>query len=294
MRRTWTVTRNAVVGFYRDQGTHHAAAMTYYALMSVFPSMLLAVSLLGLLGEYPSTYNAIISELRQVVPATTLAPLDDALRNAFRSTSTAVFALIAGVVTAFFGATGFMEATRRALNVIFDSHTGRSFLRRKLTDIVSIILLLGLVVVTLVLMFAGEGAARDVVGSDVARLWPIVRWPAAIACALGVFSFVYYVTPDVDHRSFRWLTLGAAVGVGVWVLASAGFSYYLQRFSGINVTYGSFAAPIILLFWLWLTNVAVLFGAEINAANTDYQHAVEQQVAAVPAEPEPRKVPSTT
>ncbi|MCW3017339.1 MAG: YihY/virulence factor BrkB family protein [Solirubrobacterales bacterium] len=279
VRRTWTVTRRAVIGFYQDQGTHHAAALTYYALMSLFPSMLLAVSLLGLLGEYPTTYNSLIKELRKVVPATTLAPLDDALRAAFRNTGTAVAALVIGVLTAFFGATGFMEASRRALNVIFDSHTGRSFVRRKLTDIVSLVLLFGLVVVTLVLMFAGQGAARDVAGSEAAQLWPIARWPAAVGCALLIFSFIYYVTPDVDHRSFRWVTPGAAVGVTVWVLASAGFSYYLQRFSGINVTYGSFAAPIILLFWLWLTNVAMLFGAEINAENSHYQHAVDAMAA---------------
>ncbi len=298
MRGTWTVTRRAAVGFYRDQGTHHAAALTYYALMSVFPLMLLAVSLLGLLGEYPVTYNAIITELRKVVPATTLAPLDDALRAAFRSTGTAVAALIVGVLTAFFGATGFMEASRRALNVVFDSHTGRSFLRRKLTDIVSVVLLLGLVVVTLIFMFAGEGVARDVVGAEGAQLWRIVRWPAAVACALLVFSFIYYVTPDVDHRSFRWVTLGAGVGVTVWVVASAGFSYYLQRFSGINVTYGSFAAPIILLFWLWLTNVAMLFGAEINAELARYQEGVQAVEAVELTEPvgpddDPRDLPST-
>lgn len=283
VRRTLTVTKRALVGFYRDQGTHHAAALTYYALMSVFPTMLLAVSLLGLLGEYPGTYNAIITELRKVVPATTLAPLDDALRNAFRNTGTAVAALVVGALTAFIGATGFMEASRRALNVIFDSHTGRSFVRRKLTDIASIVVLLALVVATLILMFAGEGAVADVVGRHLANGWPYARWPLAIACALLVFSFMYYVTPDVDHRSFRLVTPGAAVGVGVWLLASAGFSYYLQRFSGINVTYGSFAAPIILLFWLWLTNVAMLFGAEINAANAGYQRAEEPQAVDVPS-----------
>jgi membrane protein len=283
VRRTFTVTKRALIGFYRDQGTHHAAALTYYALMSVFPTMLLAVSLLGLLGEYPATYNALITELRKVVPATTLAPLDDALRNAFRNTGTAVAALVVGALTAFLGATGFMEAARRALNVVFDSHTGRSFLRRKATDVVSIVVLLIFVVVTLILMFAGQGAAADVIGENAARFWPFVRWPLAIACALLVFSFMYYVTPDVDHRSFRWVTPGAAVGVAVWVLASTGFSYYLQRFSGINVTYGSFAAPIILLFWLWLTNVAMLFGAEINAANAGYQQVVEARAAVAPA-----------
>lgn len=269
--------------------------MTYYALLSLFPTMLLAVSLLGLIGEYPGTYDSIITELRKVVPATTLAPLDDALRAAFRSTSTAVAALIIGVVTAFVGATGYMEASRRALNVVFDSHTGRSFLRRKATDIVSVTLLVALIVVTLVFIFAGEGAARDVLGSDAVGAWAIVRWPAAVASAMLVFSFVYFVTPDVDHRSFRWVTPGAIVGVGVWLGASAGFSYYLQNLSGINVTYGSFAAPIILLVWLWLTNVAMIFGAEVNAKNAAYRPAAERVAptsAAGSADDDPHDLPN--
>ena len=93
----------------------------------------------------------------------------------------------------------------------------------------------------------------------------MARWPGALLVALLVFSFLYYVTPDVRQRSFRWITPGAFVGVAVWVLASFGFSQFLANFSSFNVTYGSFAAAIILLVWLWLTNVALIFGAEINA-----------------------------
>jgi membrane protein len=265
MRGAWSVTKRAVVAFYDDQATHHAAALTYYALMSLFPLMLLAVSVLGLVGEYPATYDAIIRYLRQVVPATTLAPLDDALRAAFKSKGTALAALAVAILTALYGATGYLEAARRALNVVFEADQGRSFLRRKLTDVGSILVLMALVLTTLVLMFAGGGVARDVLGPDAAAVWRIARWPAAVATALLVFSFVYFVTPDVRQRAFRWITPGAVVGVVVWVLASAGFSTYLSHFSGINVTYGSFTAAVILLVWLWLTNVALLFGAEVNA-----------------------------
>lgn len=265
MRGLWTVTKRSVVGFYDDQGTHHAAALTYYALMSLFPVALLAVSLLGLIGEYPATYNSIIRYLSEVVPSTTLAPLDDAVRAAFRSSGTATAALLVGTAAALYGGTGYLEAMRRALNVVFEVGAGRSFLRRKLTDSLSLIVLMMLVLATLVLMFAGTGMARDILGPGFADVWGLARWPAAVAVALLVFSFVYYVTPDVSPRSFRWITPGAVVGVALWVLASLGFSFYLRNFTGVNVTYGSFAAAIILLVWLWLTNVAVLFGSEVNA-----------------------------
>ncbi|MGI8507172.1 MAG: YihY/virulence factor BrkB family protein, partial [Solirubrobacteraceae bacterium] len=265
MRRAWGVAKRSVVSFYDDQVTHHAAALTYYALMSLFPTLLLAVSLLGLLGEYPATYDAIINHLHRVVPAVTLAPLNAAVRAALKSKGTAAAGLAVAVVTALYGATGYLEAARRALNVVFETTHGRSFLRRKLTDIASTFVLMALVLTTLVLMFAGGGIAREVLGGEAALVWRIARWPAAVVSALLVFSLIYYVTPDVSQRAFRWITPGALVGVAVWLAASAAFSEYLANFKSFNVTYGSFAAAIILLVWLWLTNIALLFGAEVNA-----------------------------
>jgi membrane protein len=173
--------------------------------------------------------------------------------------------LVLAVLTALYGATGYLEAARRALNVVFRSRHGRSFVRRKLIDIASTFVLLALVLTTLVLMFAGGGIADEVLGSEAASVWRIARWPAAFASALLVFSYIYYVTPDVQRRTFRSIAPGALVGVALWVAASAAFSSYLANFKSFNVTYGSFAAAIILLFWLWLTNVALLFGAEVNA-----------------------------
>ncbi|MGO8907127.1 MAG: YihY/virulence factor BrkB family protein [Solirubrobacteraceae bacterium] len=265
MRRAWQVAKRSVVSFYDDQGTHHAAALTYYALMSLFPMLLLAVSLLGVLGEFPATYNAIVAHLRGVVPSVTLAPLAAAVRAALKSRGTAAAALVLAVITGLYGATGYLEAARRALNVVFQAHHGRSFVRRKAIDIASIFALLALVLTTLVLMFAGGHIARELLGVGAATVWRIVRWPGACASALLVFSFIYYVTPDVKQRTFRWIMPGALVGVALWLAASAAFSGYLANFKSFNVTYGSFAAAIILLVWLWLTNVALLFGAEVNA-----------------------------
>ncbi len=265
VRRVWQVAKRSVLSFYDDQGTHHAAALTYYALMSLFPTLLLAVSLLGLLGEYPATYNAILGHLRGVVPAATLAPLDAAVRAALKSKGTAAVGLGVAIATALYGATGYLEAARRALNVVFEASRGRSFARRKMIDIASTVVLMALVLTTLVLMFAGGGLAREVLGGQAASLWRIIRWPAAFVSALFAFSFIYYVTPDVQQRAVRWIAPGALAGVALWLAASAAFSSYLANFHSFNVTYGSFAAAIILLVWLWLTNIALLLGAEINA-----------------------------
>ncbi len=265
MRRVWRVAKRSVVSFYDDQGTHHAAALTYYALMSLFPMLLLAVSLLGLLGEFPATYDAIVHHLRGVVPAVTLAPLEVAVRAALKSRGTAAAALALAIGAALYGGTGYLEAARRALNVVFGARRGRNFVRRKLTDTASLLALLALVLATLVLVFAGGGVAHKVLGSGAAAVWRIARWPGAFATALAVFSFVYYVTPDVRQRAIRSVIPGAVAGVAVWLAVSAAFSEYLARFDSFNVTYGSFTAVIILLVWLWLTNLALLFGAEINA-----------------------------
>jgi membrane protein len=259
------VTRRSAVALYDDQGTHHAAALTYYALMSLFPTLLLAVSLLGIFGDYPSTYNTIVSHLQSVVPATTLAPLSTAVRAALRSRGTAASALVVAVVAALYGATGYLAAARRVLDVVFGAHDRRSFVRRKLVDSASTLVLLALVLSTVVLMFTGSGIAHEVLGATAVSVWRIVRWPGAFASALAVFTFIYYVTPEANVSTLRWTLPGAVVGVAVWVAASAAFSAYLANFKSFNVTYGSFAAAIILLIWLWLTNVALIFGAEINA-----------------------------
>ena len=133
-----------MVSFYDDQATHHAAALTYYALMSLFPVLLLAVSLLGVLGEFPSTYNAIVRHLRGVVPAVTLAPLGAAVKAALKDRGTAAAALGLALATALYGGTGYLEAARRALNVVFEVQRGRSFIRRKLIDVASLLVLLSI------------------------------------------------------------------------------------------------------------------------------------------------------
>jgi membrane protein len=265
------ITKRSVKAFYDDQMTHHAAALTYYVLMSLFPAGLLAVSLLGLLGQYPGTYDAIVGYLRDVAPASVVDPLDRALQQAFRSKGTAATAFVLSIPLALYGTTGALEACRRALNVVFElSGEGRGFLRRKLIDAGSTFVLMALVLASLVLVFVGGRFAADLsgfigLGGTGARIWSVVRWPGALFAAMLAFAFVYYVTPDVRQRGFRWLTPGAAVGVLLWLAATLGFSLYVSNVADVGAVYGAFAGAILLVTWLWMTSVALLFGAELNA-----------------------------
>lgn len=270
MKRAGAVLKRTVVSFYSDQMTQHAAALTYYALMSLFPAVLLALSLLGLLGQYPATYDAIMGYLNDVVPSSALVPLDRSLRNALRSQGTATTTLVISVAFALYGTTGALEAARRALNVVLEADGGRRFLRRKAIDIGSTFLLMTLIIVSLVLVFVGGGFARDLLGfvgmgPEAARTWNVLRWPAALAVAMVVFGYVYYVTPDVRQRSFPAVLPGAAVAVMLWLAASFAFAEYISHVTRIGVIYGTFTAAILLVAWLWLTHIAMLFGAELNA-----------------------------
>jgi membrane protein len=270
MKRAGAITKRTLLSFYDDQMTHHAAALTYYALMSLFPAALLALSLLGILGQYPDTYDAIIGYLREVVPPSALVPLDSSLRNALRSQGTAATALVISVAVALYGTTGALEAARRALNVVLEADGGRRFLRRKAIDVASTFVLMALVLVSLVLVFVGGGFARDLlgfigIGPEAARTWNVVRWPAALAVAMLIFGYIYYVTPDVKQRSFRSVLPGAALGVLFWLAASIGFSEYISEVANVGAIYGAFTGAILLVAWLWITHVALLFGAELNA-----------------------------
>ena len=271
------------MSFYNDQMTQHAAALTYYGLMSLFPALLLGVSLLGLLGQYPQTYNAVISYLRDVVPPDTLNAVDHSIKRAIQHKGNATAGLVIGAVIALYGTTGVLESARRALNVVFRVPSGRSFLHRKARDIVSSFVLIGLALITLTLVFVGGTLARHVFGEDVVHGWNLIRWPLAVVVAMLAFAYIYYVTPDLPERRFKVMTPGAAVAVIVWIVISYGFSEYLSHYSDVNAIYGTFAGAIILVAWVWLSNVSLLFGAELNAALSRERATRASDLAVAPA-----------
>jgi membrane protein len=247
--------------------------------------LLLGISLLGLLGQYPETYNAVISYLRDVVPPDTLNALNSSLKRAIQHKGNATTALALSVVTALYGMTGVLEAARRALNVAFHVEHGRSFIHRKLRDVASSVILMALVLTTLIFAFVGGTLANHIFGHGGAHAWNIARWPLAVVVAMLAFAYVYYVTPDLEERRFTLMTPGAATAVIAWIAISWGFSQYISHYADLNAIYGTFAGAIILVVWVWLSNIALLFGAELNAALSHERESRASAPSAAPARP---------
>ena len=262
--------------FQRDQVTDHAAALTYYSMLSLFPALLLGVAVLGLVGQQALIDDA-ANYLRDVgAPDDVINAVTGALRSAQSQRGTAVSALVLGTVTSLYGAGGAFGAVGRALNHIWRVEEGRGFVKHKAQDLGWTLLLLVLVFVTFVLVFLGGGLASDVLGviglgDNVASIWRIVRWPGALLVAMLIYAIVYYAAPNVEIRHFRFITPGAVFGVLTWILASVGFFVYASNFSSYGASYGSFATVVVLLIWIWLTNIVLLFGAELNAV-VDLRH----------------------
>jgi membrane protein len=260
----------AFTRFQRDEVTDHAAALTYYSMLSLFPALLLGVAVLGLVGQQALIADAADYLRKAGAPTDVINAVTGALESAQKQRGTAVTALVVGSATALYGASGAFGAVGRALNHIWRVQEGRGFIKHKAQDLGWTLLLLALVVVTFVLIFLGGDLAGDVLGviglgDNAAALWRILRWPAALLVAMLIYAIVYYAAPNVEIRRFRFITPGAVSGVLAWILASALFFVYASHFSSYGATYGSFATVVVLLVWMWLTNIVLLFGAELNA-----------------------------
>ena len=262
--------KRAFQRFQKDRVTDHAAALTYYALLSLFPALLFAVAVLGFFGQEQLIADA-AGFLRSVgAPAQTVDAVTSVLENAQDNRSTALTALVLGLATSLYGASGAFGAVGRALNVIWRVEEGRSFVSHKLHDIRWTLAVLALVAVTLVLIFLGGSLSEFVfdqigLGATTAAVWRYARWPMALLAMVLIYAVVYFAAPNVEVRRFRWISPGAAFGVVTWLLASAAFFLYVAELSTYAATYGAFAGAVILLVWLWLTNLVLLFGAELNA-----------------------------
>jgi membrane protein len=262
--------KRAFSRFRADNVTDNAAALTYYSLLSLFPALLFASALLGVFGQ-TGLINDAASYLERVgAPPDTVNAVTGALRSAMKQHSTAIASLIIGLAVSLNGASGAFGAVGRALNKIFRVQEGRGFVRHKLNDLLWTLVVALLVLITVVAIFLGGGLASDVLGKiglgdTAATIWAVARWPVALAVTMTIYAIVYYAAPNVEVRRFRWVSPGAVTGVALWIAASAGFFVYVSHFSSYGATYGAFAGVVILLIWLWLTNVVLLFGAELNA-----------------------------
>ena len=262
--------KRAFKRFQADQMTDHAAALTYYSLLSLFPALLFGVAALGYFGGQRLISDAADYLLQAGAPEETVGSVTKALESAQSQRGTAFTALVIALGTSLWGASGAFGAAGRALNVVWRVDDGRNYIHRKAYDIGWTAVLLVLVLLTFVLIFVGGGVARDLLGTiglgDLgADIWLIVRWPLALVFAMMIYAVVYFAAPNVEVPHFQLLTPGAVIGVVAWIVASGGFFFYVSNFSSYSATYGAFAGAVILLVWLWLTNVVLLLGAELNA-----------------------------
>ena len=256
--------------FRKDQITDQAAALTYYALLSLFPGLLFGVALLGFFGQQALVSDAASFLISVGAPSETVDAVTGALEGAQENRSTALTALVLAMMTSLYGASGAFGAVGRALNVIWRVEEGRPFVKHKAHDVGWTVVVLALVLTTAVLVFLGGALSEFVfdqigLGATSAAIWRYARWPAAVLAMILIYAVVYFAAPNVEIRSFKWITPGAMFGVLATMLASLGFFFYVANFSSYEATYGAFAGMVILLVWLWLTNVVLLFGAELNA-----------------------------
>jgi membrane protein len=267
----FAVLKRAFANFRAHQMTDYAGTLTYFAMMSLFPALLLGVTLLGLFGQQSLVSDAGDYLLRNGADPETAAVVRNVLDKVIGSSGGALgFALVLSIVLAMNGASGAFGAAGRALNVVYGVDEDRGFVARKLTDVACTLVVIVLLAIVLVAVFLGGEIADDLfgkigLGSTAATVWSIARWPAAVLAAMVAYALVYSVSPNIVPRKFRWISPGAALGVVLWLAMSLGFAVYIRNFSSYGAAYGAFGAAIVLLLWLYLSANAFLFGAEVNA-----------------------------
>jgi membrane protein len=254
--------------FADDQLQDRAAALTYYAVLSIFPGLLVVVSLLGLLGEQT---KPLVDNLTQAAPGNVQTLIKPVTANLQSGHTSAGFAAILGIVLALWSASAYIAAFIRASNVIYDVPEGRPFWKTTPIRLGVTVLIMLMLVASALLVIVSGGVARHVgqvlgIGSTAVTVWDIAKWPVLLIIVILMISILFWVAPNAKReKGFQLISPGGAIAVIVWLIVSALFAFYVANFSHYNKTYGSIAGVIILLIWLWISNLAILFGAEFNA-----------------------------
>lgn len=264
------VLKRAFAMFRRHGMTDWGASMTYFLVMSLFPALLVGVSLLGLFGQQSLVTESVQYLEDAGAPTETVQAVEASLQGLIESSSAKVgFGLAFGLLLGLNGASGAFGAAGRALNRVYGVDEDRGFVRRKAQDIMWTAIVIVLAVVALGSVFLGGSVAEDLfgtigLGSTAATIWIYARWLVALAAMMLVFAIIYAFAPDLEDRRFQWISPGAALGVVIWILASALFFVYVANFGNYGATYGAFAGAVLLLLWLYITSLAFLLGGEVN------------------------------
>jgi membrane protein len=269
-KKSWGyVVRKTAREFSADQCTDLAAALTYYAVLALFPAAIALTSILGLVGQGSSAVNQVLDILRQVGAGGVAKSIGPTLKQ-LSSSQSAGWGLLLGLLGALWSASGYVGAFGRALNRVYEKGEGRPVWKLR----PAMLLLTAVLVVLVAVALAGlvvSGPVTDAVGnalgvgSTFKTVFTIVKWPLIAVVVVLIVALLYYFTPNVRQPKFRWVSVGAVLAIVVWALASVGFGFYVANFSSYDKTYGALAGVIVFLLWLWLTNVALLFGAELDA-----------------------------
>lgn len=255
--------------FSKDQCPDLAAALTYYAVLSLFPAMLALVSVIGLFGDPQKTTTALLEIVRGFAPAETTDTISGPVQE-LASAPAAGFTLVIGLATALWSASGYVGAFGRAMNRVYEIDEGRKFV--KLRGTMLVVTLFSVVVIALLAgMLVLSGPIAEAVGGMIGlggaflTVWNIAKWPVMVGLIIVIIAVLYYATPNVKQPKFKWMSLGSAIALFVFLLASLGFGFYVGNFGNYNKTYGALGGVIVMLLWLWILNMALLFGAEFDA-----------------------------
>jgi membrane protein len=256
--------------FMEDNLTDWAASLTYYGLLALFPALIALVSIVGLVGDPKSTTDTITEIVTKIGPESAADTFSGPIEQVTQSRGTAGFALVAGILVALWSASSYVGAFIRASNAIYETSEGRPFWKlRPLQILVTLVMVLLFAVIALGLVLTGpivEAVAEPIgVSSAAVSAWDIAKWPVLVALFVLLIDVLYYASPNVKQRGFKWVTPGALVALVVWIVASIAFAFYVANFGSYNKTYGSLASVVVVLIWFWITNLAILFGHELNA-----------------------------
>ncbi|HEY8752297.1 MAG TPA: YihY/virulence factor BrkB family protein [Arthrobacter sp.] len=255
--------------FSKDQCPDLAAALTYYAVLSLFPALLALVSLIGLFGDAEKTTTALLEIVRSIAPGDTVNTVSGPVQE-LAAAPAAGLTLFIGLATALWSASGYVGAFSRAMNRIYEVDEGRGFVKLRGT-MLAVTLLAVVIVALLAGMLVLSGPVSEAVGGAIGlteaflTVWNIAKWPVIVALVVLIIAVLYYATPNVKQPRFRWMSMGSFVALVVFLLASLGFAFYVANFGNYNKTYGALGGVIIMLLWLLILNMSLLFGAEFDA-----------------------------
>jgi membrane protein len=262
------VAKRSVREFRDDNLVDWAAALTYYGVLSIFPALLALVSILGLFGN--AAIQPLLDNLSGLAPSAVKDILTQSLQSLAQSQRTAGVFAIVGVAFAVWSASGYVAAFMRASNTVYDIQEGRPIWKTLPVRVaVTVIILILLAVSATIVVFTGDLARRAGellgIGDAGVLIWNIAKWPVLLLAVSLMLAILYWAAPNVRHRGLKWVSPGSALAVVSWIVVSAAFSLYVANFGSYNKTYGTLAGMIIFLIWLWISNIAVLFGVEFDA-----------------------------